>query len=173
MSSETRTDAPGTSARKLAHLDACLSQRVEYETRTTGLEAFDLPYRALPETDLGDVDLTAEFLGRPLRAPLLIGAMTGGPDRSSLINRNLAEAAQELGVGLMLGSQRVMLEDPAVAASFQVRPVAADVLIIGNLGVAQLNAGYGVEHVRRAIESIEADALALPAGQHVRIAVGK
>jgi isopentenyl diphosphate isomerase/L-lactate dehydrogenase-like FMN-dependent dehydrogenase len=52
---------------------------VEYETRTTGFEAYDLPYRALPQTDLGGVDLTTEFLGRRLRAPLLIGAMTGAP----------------------------------------------------------------------------------------------
>jgi len=161
VSDETTTDALRTSARKLAHLDACLTHPVEYETRTTGFEAYDLPYRALPQTDLGDVDLTTDFLGRRLRAPLLIGAMTGGPDRSGTINRHLAEAAQELGIGLMLGSQRVMLEDPAAAASFRVRAAAPDVLLLGNLGIAQLNHGYGVDHVRRAIESVEADGLAL------------
>jgi isopentenyl-diphosphate delta-isomerase len=163
MASETTTEtgAALTSARKLAHLDACLSHPVEYRTRTTGLEALDLPYRALPETDLGAIDLTATFLGRTLRAPVLIGAMTGGPERSATINRNLAEAAQALGVGLMLGSQRVMLEDPDAAASFRVRPLAPEVLLIGNLGVAQLNGGYGADHVRRAIDAVEADALAL------------
>jgi isopentenyl-diphosphate Delta-isomerase len=150
-----------TSARKLAHLDACLSHPVEYQTRTTGLERLDLPYRALPETDLREIDLRTQLLGRTLRAPLLIGAMTGGPDRSAGINRNLAEAAQELGVGLVLGSQRVMLEDPDAAASFRVRPSAPDVLLLGNLGVAQLNNGYGAGHVRRAIEAIDADGLAL------------
>ena len=100
---------------------ACRSA-VEYETRTTGLEAFDLPYRALPETDLGDVDLTTEFLGAHAARSAPDRRDDGRADRSGTINRNLAEAAQELGVGLMLGSQRVMLEDPAAAASFQVRP---------------------------------------------------
>jgi isopentenyl-diphosphate delta-isomerase len=61
----------------------------------------------------------------------------------------------------MLGSQRVMLEDEAATASFRVRPAAPDVLLIGNLGIAQLNHGYGAGHVCRAIESVEADALAL------------
>jgi isopentenyl-diphosphate Delta-isomerase len=88
---------------------------VTYETRRAGFERIDLPYRALPESDLGDVDTSVHLLGRRLRAPLLIGAMTGGADEARRINRNLAEAAQRLGVGMMLGSQRVMLERPARA----------------------------------------------------------
>jgi isopentenyl-diphosphate delta-isomerase len=60
----------------------------------------------------------------------------------------------------MLGSQRVMLEDPRATAGFLVRDKAPDVLLLGNLGVAQLNRGYGVEHVERAIADVDADALA-------------
>lgn len=148
-------------ARKLKHLDVCLHLPVEFETRTTGLERFDLPYRALPESDLTRVDTRTVFLGKPLAAPLLIGAMTGGAARAGLINRHLAEAAQRLGVGLMLGSQRVMLEHPEVLPSFQVRPYAPDILLIGNLGVAQLNKGYGAAELARAVALIRADALAL------------
>jgi isopentenyl-diphosphate Delta-isomerase len=90
--------------------------------RTTGFERFDLPYRALPELDLGAVD-TATTLPRAsaLAAPLLIGAMTGGSSHAGLINRHLAEAAQRLGIGMMLGSQRVMLERPETRSSFAVR----------------------------------------------------
>lgn len=134
-----------------------------YRTRTPGFETLDLPYRALPDSDLATVDTRSSFLGRPLAAPLLIGAMTGGARWSATLNRNLAIAAQRVGVGLMLGSQRVMLEDAAAAASFQVRPLAPDVPIVGNLGVAQLNRGYGAAEVRRAIASIDADGLALHA----------
>lgn len=147
--------------RKRRHLEACLEGPVEYRTRTTGFETIDLPYRALPETDLDAIDTRSEFLGRSLEAPLLIGAMTGGARMSATLNRNLAIAAQRVGVGMMLGSQRVMLEDPATVPTFAVRELAPDVPLVGNLGVAQLNRGYGVEEVARAIDAVDADGLAL------------
>lgn len=154
---------PGSplSARKLGHIDACLHHEVGYATRTTGFERYDLPYTALPESDLAAVDTTTTFLGKTLSAPVLIGAMTGGAELAGRINRHLAEAAAELGIGLMLGSQRVMLEYPDALPSFAVRAFAPDALLIGNLGVAQLNRGYGLDHLRRAVEEIGADALAL------------
>ncbi len=157
--------APGAElrGRKRRHVEVCLEQDVGYARRTTGFERYDLPYLALPETDMGALDTGQEFLGRRLEAPLLIGAMTGGAELSGTINRNLAAAAQRLGLGLMLGSQRVMLEDAAAVASFRVREVAPDVLLIGNLGVAQLMRGYGADDLRRAVELVGADALALHA----------
>lgn len=149
--------------RKRKHIEVCLHEDVQYATRTSGFERWDLPYRALPETHLGEVDTGTEFLGRELAAPLLIGAMTGGASLSGLINRNLAIAAQRLGLGLMLGSQRVMLEDAGARPGFQVRPHAPDILLVGNVGVAQLNRGYGAERLREAVELVGADALALHA----------
>lgn len=147
--------------RKLKHVDVCLEYPVNYQTRTTGFEAFDLPYNALPDTDLRTLDTSTSFLGKPLAAPVLIGAMTGGAERSALINKHLAIAAETLGIGMMLGSQRIMLEQESAAASFEVRTHAPNALIIGNLGVAQFNKGYDHQHMRRAIELIHADALAL------------
>jgi isopentenyl-diphosphate Delta-isomerase len=87
--------------------------------------------------------------------------MTGGAAAAGTINRNLATAAQRLGIGMMLGSQRVMLEHPDARASFEVRDVAPDVLLIGNLGAAQLVAGYGADEARRAVAEVGADALAI------------
>lgn len=128
--------------RKLRHIDACLTGPVTYESVTTGFERYRLPYDALTQTSLAAVDLSTRFLGMGLRAPVLIGAMTGGAELARTINRNLAAAAQELGVGMMLGSQRVMLGDDAsataAAASFEVRDLAPDVLLIGNIGLAQV-----------------------------------
>lgn len=146
--------------RKLKHIQVCLEYPVEYTTRTTGLEDLDWPYRALPELRLEDVDLGTTFLGKRLRAPILIGAMTGGAERAAAINKNLAIAAQALGVGLMLGSQRVMLESAEARKSFQVRQHAPDVLLIGNLGVAQFRKGYTARHARDAIELVGADGIA-------------
>lgn len=147
--------------RKRRHVEACLDGPVEYRTRTTGFESIDLPYRALPETSLAAIDPSASFLARPMSAPLLVGAMTGGAELSATLNRNLALAAQRVGVGMMLGSQRVMLEAPSAASTFAVRRHAPDVPILGNLGAAQLNLGYGADEIVRAIEAVEADGLAL------------
>ena len=153
--------AHGITERKARHLEVCLSGAAAYRTRTTGFERIDLPYCALPEVDLDAVDTRTTFLGAPLAAPLLIGAMTGGAAHAGLINRHLAEAAQRLGIGMMLGSQRVMLERPETRSSFAVRGVAPDVLLVGNLGVAQLLRGYGVEEIERARTLVGADAMAL------------
>jgi isopentenyl-diphosphate delta-isomerase len=128
--------------RKLRHIDACLIGPVEFEGLTTGFEHYRLPYDALTQTNLTAIDLRTSFLGSPLQAPVLIGAMTGGAELARTINRNLALAAQQLGVGMMLGSQRIMLGDDAnataAAASFEVRDLAPDVLLIGNIGLAQV-----------------------------------
>lgn len=146
--------------RKLKHIQVCLEYHVEYTTKTTGLELVAWNYNALPDVSLEDVNLETEFLGKTLRAPLLIGAMTGGAERAAKINRNLAIAAQHLGIGMMLGSQRAMLEIESARASFQIRDVAPDILLVGNIGVAQFKKGYGAVEARAAIELVGADAIA-------------
>jgi len=145
--------------RKRRHIDVCLSEAVQYQTVTTGLERYRLPYNALTQTSLAGIDLGTELLGVPLRAPVLIGAMTGGSELSGTINRNLATAAQALGVGMMLGSQRVMLGEESLP-SFQVREVAPDVLLVGNIGLAQLNRAM-VPDLRRVLAAVGANALAV------------
>ena len=87
--------------------------------------------------------------------------MTGGFDLARKVNRNLAAAAQELGIAMGVGSQRVAIEEPAAVDSFQVRDVAPDILLLGNLGAVQLNYGYSIDQCRRAVEMIGADALIL------------
>ncbi|GEM86985.1 type 2 isopentenyl-diphosphate Delta-isomerase [Meiothermus granaticius] len=156
-------DSPNLQTRKRKHLEVCLNEAVEYQRVTTGLERYRLRYQALPEISLEEVDLSTEFLGKQLKAPFLIGAMTGGEEFGGRINRALAEAAERLGVGMMLGSQRVMLEHPQAARSFQVREVAPTALLIGNLGLVQLNKGYGLAHLLDAVSAVGADALALHA----------
>ena len=146
--------------RKRRHIDVCLHAPVEYQTVTTGLEHYRLPYNALTQTSLDRVRLDTRFLGKPLSAPLLIGAMTGGAELSGTINRNLAAAAQRLGVGMMLGSQRIMFDNDAVARSFAVRDIAPDVLLIGNVGLAQLSEPV-LPALERALEHVGADALAV------------
>ncbi len=161
---ERSDDGMSISRRKLRHIDACLHGPVEYQTVTTGFEKYRLPYNAVTQTSLGAIDLSTRFLDARLQAPVLIGAMTGGAELSRTINRNLAEAAQKLGIGMMLGSQRIMLDDSptgtAAAASFEVRELAPDVLLIGNIGLAQLSDAV-VPKLAAALDRIGADALAV------------
>jgi isopentenyl-diphosphate Delta-isomerase len=156
-------ESSGMTARKRRHIDVCLDDRVAYSRVTTGLERYRLPYNALTQTSLGLIDLSTKFLGVPLRAPIMVGAMTGGAELSGTINRNLAAAAQRLGIGMMLGSQRIMLDSASgeqAAASFTVRDVAPDVLLFGNIGLAQLTVA-AVEDISKALKRVGADALAV------------
>ncbi|MCW2565002.1 MAG: isopentenyl-diphosphate delta-isomerase [Mycobacterium sp.] len=153
-------DPGGMETRKRRHIDVCLSEAVDYQTVTTGLERYRLPYNALTQTNLGNVDLATDFLGARLRAPVLIGSMTGGAELSGTINRNLAVAAQQLGIGMMLGSQRIMLDNDSASTSFSVRDVAPDVLLIGNIGLAQLDE-LMVPDLVKALDHVGANALAV------------
>ncbi len=151
------------STRKRRHIDVCLDGDVGYQGVTTGLERYALPYNALTQTNLDDIDLGVEFLGARLHAPVLIGAMTGGAELSGTINRNLAAAAQRLGIGMMLGSQRVMLDSvlgEQAAASFTVRDVAPDVLLFGNIGLSQLTKD-ALPDIIQALDRVGANALAV------------
>ncbi len=156
-------DPRAMTTRKRRHIDVCLTGPVNYVGVSTGLERYQLPYNACTQTSLADIDLSTEFFGVDLRAPVLIGAMTGGAELSGTINRNLATAAQQLGVGMMLGSQRIMLDSvlgERAAVSFSVRDVAPDVLLVGNIGLAQLTK-TAVPEIAKALDRVGANVLAV------------
>ncbi len=149
-----------TQSRKSDHLRINLEEEVR-SGLSNGLERFRFLHQALPELDLEQVDLRLELFQRPLKAPLLISSMTGGTPEAQRINHNLARAAEQCGVAMGVGSQRAALEQPELAATFQVRHLAPHILLFANLGAVQLNYGYGVDECRRAVEMIEADGLIL------------
>lgn len=147
--------------RKADHIRINLEEDVAFKKVTTGLEAYFFMHQALPELDLAAVDTTITIFGKQLSTPLLISSMTGGTARAREINRILAAAAQQVGMAMGLGSMRAGIEDPSLESTYQVRDVAPDILLFANLGAVQLNYGYGVEHCRRAVDMIAADALIL------------
>jgi isopentenyl-diphosphate delta-isomerase len=147
--------------RKADHIRINLEQDVSFDRLTVGFERYRFIHQALPELDLAAVDLTTEFLGRRLKAPVLISCMTGGTDEAQKINRNLATAAQQYGVAMGLGSQRAGIVHPEKAGTFRVRDLAPDILLFANLGAVQFNYGYGIDECRRAVDMIRADALVL------------
>jgi isopentenyl-diphosphate Delta-isomerase len=153
-------DSSLTETRKADHIRINLEEDVR-SSITTGLENYHFIHQALPEIDLAAVDLSQQLFGRKLSAPILISSMTGGTEGAGRINRILAEAAQFAGVAMGVGSQRAALEKPEVAETFRVRRYAPDILLFANIGAVQLNYGYSIDHCRRAVEMVEADALIL------------
>jgi isopentenyl-diphosphate delta-isomerase len=146
--------------RKADHIKINLEKDVR-SALTTGLENYHFIHQALPELDLNRIDTSLKLFDKQLTAPILISSMTGGTTEAETINLRLAEAAQETGVAMGVGSQRAAIEHPEQAATFQVRRVAPDVLLFANLGAVQLNYEYGIDQCRRAVDMIEADALIL------------
>jgi isopentenyl-diphosphate delta-isomerase len=144
--------------RKADHLDLCATDEVAFRGRTTLLECVRLVHQSLPETSYESIDTRVRLLGKELRAPLVIAAMTGGHERAADINRGLATIANDLGYAFGLGSQRAMQKRPETSWTYQVREKAPDVLLFGNVGVVQAR-DMSTEDIRRMIEDVGADAL--------------
>jgi isopentenyl-diphosphate delta-isomerase len=146
--------------RKEDHIRINLEENVQ-SGLTTGLEHYHFIHQALPEINFNDVDPSITIFSKHLGAPILVSSMTGGTSEAVKINQVLAEAVQETSVAMGVGSQRIALENPDLASSFQVRQLAPDILLFANLGAIQLNYGYDIETCQRAVDMIEADALVL------------
>lgn len=151
---------PSLPSRKSDHIRINLEEDVR-SAITTGLECYRFIHQALPELDLDAIDLSQILFGKVVKAPILISSMTGGTEKAAKINRFLAEAAQQAGVVMGVGSQRAAIEHPETVPTFQIRRYAPDILLFANLGAVQLNYGYTIEHCKRAIDMVEADALIL------------
>jgi isopentenyl-diphosphate delta-isomerase len=147
--------------RKADHIRINLEQDV-HSGLINGLEHFSFIHEALPELDLNSIDSTITLFNKKVNSPILISSMTGGTKDAMIINRHLAEAAQQIGVAMGVGSQRVALEDSGLSKSFSItRLVAPDILLFANLGAVQLNYGYGFAECQRAVDMLQADGLCL------------
>lgn len=79
------------------------------------------------------------FLGKTLQTPMWVSSMTGGTQWARTINRNLAQACCEFGMGMGLGSCRSLLCSNAYFEDFNVRSIIGQQLpLYANLGVAQV-----------------------------------
>lgn len=79
------------------------------------------------------------FLGKKMRIPLWVSSMTGGTQMARTINHNLARACREFGMGMGLGSCRMLLYSDEFLPDFAVRPLIGDEQpLYANLGIAQI-----------------------------------
>lgn len=160
MSHIPAESGPSIGRRKADHIALCAEQDVESRSTSTLLEQVTLMHDSLPELAADGIDMTTTLLGRKLPTPLMISGMTGGIDEAGRINRMLAAVAQRHGLAFGVGSQRPMMRDPSAVASFQVRDVAPDVFICGNIGAVQATQA-GTAALADLVGAIDADALCI------------
>jgi isopentenyl-diphosphate delta-isomerase len=151
-----------TEKRKAEHIKICLEQKAQARKATAGFEDIQLVHRALPEVDRQKISLSTSFLGKKLSAPLIVGAMTGGTEEATKINASIAAAVEKLGLGMGVGSQRAAIEDQKLEKTYLIaRKKAPTAFLIANIGGVQLVHGYGLKEVKKAVEMIDADAVAV------------
>jgi len=126
-----------------------------------GFENYRFVHNALPEINFDQIDTKTSFLGREVKYPFFISCITGGTVEGARINKNLALAASEKGIAMGVGSQRPAIEKPALKKLFNVRKYAPNIPVIANVGLVQLNYGYGQKELEQAIRMVDADVLAL------------
>jgi isopentenyl-diphosphate delta-isomerase len=148
--------------RKDDHIQVCLKENVQAQKVTTGFEDVHLVHKALAEIELEIVDLSTTVFGYKFCAPLFVGAMTGGTPQAAKINATIAEAVEELQLGMGVGSQRIAVDNPQLEKTFSiVREKAPTAFIVANIGGPQLVTKYGAKEARKAVDMIKANALAV------------
>jgi isopentenyl-diphosphate delta-isomerase len=150
--------------RKEDHVNICLNEDVKGHYNFW--DDIQFVHEALPEMDFSDIETRTEVLGKKLGAPIIISAITGGYPQAESINRNLAEAASSLRIGMGVGSQRAALENPELERTYSVIKDFDIPLVIGNVGAPQLisqngEAALDSMKIEKAFEMIDADILAV------------
>jgi isopentenyl-diphosphate delta-isomerase len=144
--------------RKKDHIDLAFKS----QTAKSEIDArffYEPLLKAHPEKGLQ----TFNFLGRDHRVPLWVSSMTGGTKLAGIINRNLATACNEFGMGMGLGSCRIILDDDRYFEDFNMRRIIGDELPLwANLGIAQVEELVQRKQVSKAtnlVDRLQADGL--------------
>lgn len=144
--------------RKKDHIELALKAKVEVDKIDSRFD-YEPVLSGHPDTT---TDTVLPFLNKEFRLPLWVSSMTGGTALAGIINKNLAMACAEFGMGMGLGSCRQLLHDSTYLPDFQVRKWISDQALYANLGIAQLEVLYEegqLGKVSELIDRLEADGL--------------
>ncbi len=160
LSSLSEEKDPNAPSRKKDHIELAfqsqisqedLDKRLYYEPILSAHPREDAEYGEIP------------FLGKKLAMPVWVSSMTGGTQKARIINRNLAIACNEFGMGMGLGSCRALLYSDEYFEDFNVRPyLGPDQPLFANLGIAQVEElvqGNATYKMNVLIEKLQADGL--------------
>jgi isopentenyl-diphosphate delta-isomerase len=144
--------------RKKDHINLALKS----QTGTSQLDSrFFYEPLLQPHPDKGLTPIN--ILGKEQKVPLWVSSMTGGTRLAGIINRNLATACNEFGMGMGLGSCRIILEDDSYFEDFNMRRIIGDHLPLwANLGIAQLEELVQkgkLSKAARLVDKLQADGL--------------
>jgi len=145
--------------RKADHIRICLEEDVSFR-KSNGFDRYEFIHCALPDINLDEINLGTGFLGKPFNYPFFITGITGGTPEAEKINKNIAKAAENLGIGFGLGSQRAMLRDSSLKKTYYMREEAPSAFIAGNIGAAQLSE-YNIEQIDSLVSDLNLDALCI------------
>jgi isopentenyl-diphosphate delta-isomerase len=121
--------------RKLDHIEMALKAQSP-KTQVDHRFNYEPLFSSHPDEN---TDLSLNFLGKKMNAPIWISSMTGGVGPARYINQNLARLCSEFGLGMGLGSCRTLLNDQTYFEDFNLRPIIGDHLpFYANLGIAQI-----------------------------------
>ena len=139
--------------RKLEHIQYALE--LGDGPASTHLADLRFLHNCLPEINPADIDLSVQILGKRLRLPFFIDAVTGSTDAVTEINQKLAQAAAQAGIGMAVGSQFGAVRSGSGLASYNVvRDELKDGLVIGNISALATP-----EQAQAAVDMLKADAL--------------
>lgn len=144
--------------RKKDHLNLAMKSQ-------TGIESLDdrFIYEPLLSAHPKVAGESFSFLGKKMMHPIWISSMTGGTEYAGHINKNLAKACGEFGLGMGLGSCRVLLDDDRYFDHFDLRKfIGDDHPFYANLGISQIETNIrekSVDKILKMVERLRADGL--------------
>lgn len=147
------------SSRKKDHIE------MAFKSQVTGNEIDDRFYYEplLSAHPTPSDDISINFLGKKLSAPIWVSSMTGGTEEAHTINHNLARACKEFGMGMGLGSCRALLYSDDRLEDFNLRPIIGNEQpLFANLGIAQLEEliqNKAIDRIHALVDLLKADGL--------------
>ncbi|MFA7229178.1 MAG: alpha-hydroxy-acid oxidizing protein, partial [Melioribacteraceae bacterium] len=150
-----------TVKRKIDHINLCLTDQVEFKSKTNGFDNYEFVHNAITEVVIDKIDLSTIFYGSKIDYPLIISSMTGGARKAEKLNEKLAEVATFLNIPIGVGSQRQALEDNSYYSSYRVVKKAGGMVpILGNIGAAQVaQSKKPVDLIKSLIDMVDASAM--------------
>lgn len=140
--------------RKKEHIENYLKTSFEGDNL---FEDIFIEHNALPELNFSEIDISTDFLGKKVEAPIIINAMTGGTEFAGGINQDLSKLAKNFNIPMAVGSETILMcEEEACRESFKIvrENIGSD-----GIAIANLNGFASIEDVKEALKVIDGNAI--------------